>query len=188
MDAFIGEIRAFGFNFCPEGWLRCDGSKVLKQKYQALFAIIGPYYGPSDNLNFSLPNLAGITPFGPDPNIPIPVGKTGGVESIVITLANLGSHNHTMSGDMRTGAEAALGTNTPGPTVFISNSLATTSAGTKPGVYSYSSQFVPSELASNGSLIAPTGQLSPLPHDNMMPYVAMQYCICWNGEFPERDE
>jgi len=187
MDGFIGEIRAFGFNYYPQGWLPCNGNNVSLQEYQVLFAVIGTNYGPSDSRTyFTLPNLQGISLLGAtNTGGYVPVGTTGGAENVTLSLAQLTQHNHTMMADKRSGAEASLGTNIPSPTVFLSNPLAQTSSGGKPGVYAYSDVH-PSTEQPNQSLAGISGQ--SMPHDNMMPYLAMQYCICYDGTFPTHND
>lgn len=97
MDPFIGEIRIFTGNFAPTGWFLCQGQLLPISAYQALFAIIGTFYGGNGTSNFQLPNLqarfpigVGMAPSGQIYNI----GQIGGVEQIQLTINNLPSHSH----------------------------------------------------------------------------------------------
>lgn len=189
MDSnFIGEIRAFPYSFIPVGWLLCDGSQVNIQAYQLLYAVIGGIYGYSDNRNFTLPNLQGVTPMGANAaNPPLTVGKKGGSETITLTANNLPSHNHTAYGDRREATQKDLATNTPSPAVFLSNMTATTAEGKTPSVYSYV-DVTPqtTSITPNPMLLGNTG--GSTPHNNMMPYLPMILCICaTDGVFPVRD-
>ncbi len=183
MDAFIGEIRAFGFGYCPRGWLACNGDKTAIAPFSALFSVIGDYFGPTDHKSyFTVPNLPGRTLLGGTViSGTVSTGAYGGTEEVALTIKEMPSHSHTMTADKRSGAEASLGTNMPGPGVFLSNPLAQTSSGGKPGVYAYS-DILPQTETPNLILAGINGQ--GMPHDNMMPYLAMQYCICYEGEYP----
>lgn len=97
MDPFIGEIRVFAGNFAPVGWFLCQGQTLPISSYQALFAIIGTYYGGNGTSNFQLPNLQGrvVLGVGMSPSGQIyNVGQVGGAEQIALTLANLPTHTH----------------------------------------------------------------------------------------------
>lgn len=97
MDPFIGEIRIFTGNFAPTGWFLCQGQLLPISAYQALFAIIGTFYGGNGTSNFQLPNLQGRFPIGvgmaPSGQI-YNIGQIGGVEQIQLTLNNLPTHSH----------------------------------------------------------------------------------------------
>ncbi len=184
MDGYIGEIRAFGFSFIPEGWMLCDGSRISLPDNVALYSIIGSIYGNSDfKTYFTIPNLQGLCLLGATGSSSFAqTGQTVGSETVALTNNNLPVHTHDMYGDYHTGKEAALVTNTPGPTVFLSNPLAETSSGKTPGVYAYS-DVLPTSTPNPTLLNANGGSQA---HENRMPYLSMQYCICYNGEYPQR--
>ncbi|EXG77859.1 microcystin-dependent protein [Xylanibacter oryzae DSM 17970] len=186
MDPFVGEIKAFPYDFVPECWLFCDGSQVSATQYQALYSVICGLYGGYSNTYFTLPDLRQRVPVCADSrNSLFQVGKTGGTTQEPISIAQLGQHNHQLYGDLRYGADVALGTDTPGNNVFISNSLATPSSGKPVGLYAYSSvgqPFINTALISSNC-----GVDSPVPHNNMMPYLAFRFCICCYGTYPVRN-
>lgn len=97
MDPFIGEIRIFTGNFAPTGWFLCQGQLLPISSYQALFAIIGTFYGGNGTSNFQLPNLQGRFPVGvgmaPSGQI-YNIGQIGGVEQVTLTINNLPIHSH----------------------------------------------------------------------------------------------
>ena len=183
-NSFIGEIRAFPYNFVPQGWLPCDGRRLPINQNQALFSILGSTFGTYDGANFCIPNLKGLAvvgadldPFNSDYNL----GDVEGCTSCTLTWYELPPHNHIISGDKRITSEASLGTATPTNQTFISNSMATLPNGKTPGLFSYSKT---GNKASNNSFVGYAG--GGLPHDNMMPYFTLQYCICNDGLYPPR--
>jgi len=187
-SSFIGEIRAFPYNFCPDGWLFCNGTQVQISQYQALFAVISNYFGSSDmRTYFTLPNLQGIVPVGIPANSSHTPGKQTGNETITLTTSNLPTHTHQAYGDKRGTTEQSLATNTPGPTVFLSNPLGSTPDGKTPSVYGYYDDTPQStNIIQNISMLNVQG--NGLSHNNMMPYVPILYCICaLDGIFPVHD-
>jgi microcystin-dependent protein len=188
MEAYIGEIRAFPYNFVPEDWLLCDGSRQEVRAFQALFAVIGGQYGDTDGRTyFTLPNLQGMVPMGANPsNTSKRVGQKGGKETVTITNNNMPSHIHTAYADKKESNEQSLATQTPSPSVFLSNLLATTATGA-PVLYSYV-DYTPqtTNVVPNTALIGVSAG-NGLPHNNMMPYLPFRLCICYNGIFPVRE-
>ena len=184
MDGYIGEIRAFGFLFVPEGWMSCDGSRISLPDHVALYSIIGNIYGDSDlKTYFTIPNLQGLCLLGATGGGTFAqTGLKDGSETVALTYYNLPAHTHNMYADLHTGKEAALETNTPGPTVFLSNPRALTSAGKVASVCAYS-DVLPTSTPNPTLLNANGGSKA---HENRMPYLSMQYCICYNGEYPQR--
>lgn len=188
-SAYTGEIRAFPYNFTPVGWLLCDGSKVDIRSYQILYAVIGNQYGDTDGRTyFTLPNLQGMAPMGANPSdISKRVGQKGGAEVVTLTNNTMPIHNHTAYADKRETSQIALATNIPGPTVFLSNMVAATADTKTPSVYSYVDVTpLTTDIVPNNALIGPLiggGQ----PHNNMMPYLPMRLCICYDGIFPNKE-
>ncbi len=180
MDAFIGEIRAFPYNFVPQGWLFCDGSKLPIIQYGALYSILGSIFGPLDNNNFYIPNLKGLAVVGTGPS-PFNLGNKGGCTSCNLSLDQLPPHNHILSGDKMPPSDLSFGTATPTEQTFISNSVATTPDKKTPGLLSYSKT---GNTALNDSFMGYAG--GGIPHDNMMPYLTLVYCICYDGWYPPR--
>jgi len=97
MDPFIGEIRAFGFNFAPQGWALCQGQSLNITQYQVLYSLLGTMYGGDGRTYFNLPDLRGRMPMsmGQGPGLtPRGQGQTVGQESVTIGVAQLPTHNH----------------------------------------------------------------------------------------------
>lgn len=163
---YVGEIRMFGGNFAPAGWLFCAGQLVPISEYETLFQLIGTTYGGDGQNTFALPDLRGRAPVHQGAsNV---VGQLGGVESVTLTLAQLPTHGHGLVGTSNLAT-----TTSPGPEVTFARTR--------------SSAIVP-----YGS-DAPTGPLAPAsvastggnqPHDNMQPYLCVSFIISLFGIFP----
>jgi microcystin-dependent protein len=180
-DGFIGEIRAFGFNFTPVDWLPCDGSTLSVQTNSALFAIIGTYFGGNGTTNFKLPDLRGVVLTGIDLqaagfNVP---GASGGTDNVTITTATMPAHNHNVMAVTRSNvAQTSLATAQPSSNTYLSNAFC---SGLTQGIIAYSN-VIPSPSTLNVQTLAISG--GSQPHSNMAPYLTMNYCICVAGIFP----
>jgi|TARA_R100001132_G_C3243402_1_gene73284 microcystin-dependent protein len=109
MTPFLGQIQAFGFNFAPRGWAKCEGQLLPISQYNALFSLLGTMYGGDGRTTFGLPDLRGrsIVGTGNGPGLStITQGEKGGVENITLTLNNLPSHTHNIGVSTSTGEEA----------------------------------------------------------------------------------
>src|SRR5581483_5602433 len=97
MDAFTGEIRAFGFQFTPQDWMLCNGATLPVNQYAALFSIIGNTFGGDGRTNFKLPNIPGTVLNGqgamPGGNT-YAWGQMGGVETVQLNTATTPAHTH----------------------------------------------------------------------------------------------
>ncbi|SJZ50005.1 phage tail protein [Sediminibacterium ginsengisoli] len=177
-DPFYGEIRPFGFTYAPLDWLPCDGRQVPINQYQALFAIIGTSYGGNIQQGyFNLPNLQGAiatqldtrqTPFDT-------LGETGGSATQGLLTNQMPNHNHSVKAVIGQGT-----TNAPGPTVSVAVPAATTGT-TKSNIAAYSNT---SSITMSAIEMGVVG--TNTPHNNMGPFLVMNYCICvQNGIWPE---
>lgn len=93
-EAFIGEVRLFGFDWAPQGWALCNGQLLPISTNQALFAILGTTYGGNGTTTFALPDLRGRVPVHTSSTIPL--GQTGGDESHTLSLNELPSHRKSV--------------------------------------------------------------------------------------------
>ena len=170
MDPFVAEIRIFPFNFAPRGWAWCDGQLLLLSQNTALFSLLGTTYGGNGKTNFALPDLQGRTPMHPGqgPGLSLhDLGETGGVETVSLLESEIPAHNHNLN---------AANLNSQS-TVPSANSLG---RGNPVKIYSTGT---PSTAMADSSL-APAG--GDQPHNNMMPYLTMYFCIAFQGVFPPR--
>lgn len=171
---YLGEIRMFGFGRTPVGWLACDGSEQAISQYDTLFNLIGTTYGGDGINTFGLPDLRGRVPIhqGLGPGLSnYVIGQRAGAETVTLTVGQMPQHTHTL--------------------------LATTSAATA---------FVPAADVQLGSLSGDTmyitdiSGLDPIPlapatigsaggsqpHSNLMPTLAVQFCIATEGLYPSQ--
>ena len=169
MDPFIGEIRLFGGNFAPLGWMLCRGQILPIQEYDTLFALIGTTYGGNAEQGiFALPDLRGRIPI--HRGNPIQVGEIGGSEEVTLTVNHLPPHTHELRA-------STLPASTGVPN---GNVVADTTVGAAP-IYAAPGTMVNMSPAA----IEPAGQ--SMPHENRMPYLGMNYIICIVGIFPSQN-
>jgi microcystin-dependent protein len=176
-NPFLAEIRIFPFNFAPVGWAFCNGQILPISQNAALFSLLGTTYGGNGTSNFALPNLQGNAPLqqGQGPGLSLyDLGETGGSATVTVLASELPSHNHPLGADTGDASSAS-----PANGVYMRGQYTGTPAG---AVASYSSQAPDTRLS--GAAIAPTG--GSQPHNNMMPYLTLNFCIALQGVFPPR--
>ncbi len=176
-EFYIGQIMMTGFNFAPRNWAQCNGQLMPIQQNQALFSLLGTYYGGNGSQNFALPDLRGRAPvaFGTsaDPSWqppPKPIGQLAGTEQVTLLSNQLPPHGHQV-----------IGVTTPGDN---RNPSSRTFASTNGGVKFYAEQGG-AEVAQSPNSVALAGGTAP--HPNMQPYTALNFCIALNGIYPPRE-
>ncbi len=173
-EPFLGEIRPFSFGFAPKGWASCDGQLLPIAQNAALFSLLGTMYGGDGRTTFALPDLRGRAAMhaGTGPGLPpATIGTASGEETHALTGPETANHSHVFNARIN-GSTGA--TQIPGPTVMLGST--TNSPG---GLYT-----TPFATAIMGS--TSTGG-SGAPHENRMPYLPINYCICLEGPFPSPD-
>lgn len=172
VDPFVAEVRVFGFNFAPIGWARCDGQLMPLSQNTALFSLLGTTYGGNGLSTFALPNLQGSAPMHPGqgPGLSLhDLGETGGEEAITLLTSEMPAHSHLVQ--VATGNPAE--SNSPdGAVLSTTNRAVFTTVAPPAGNYM------------SAQAIGTAG--SSLPHNNMQPYVTMNFCIALQGVFPPR--
>jgi microcystin-dependent protein len=170
-DPFVAEIRMFGGNFAPKGWATCDGQLLPISQNTALFSLVGTLYGGDGRSTFALPNLGGRAPMhaGSGPGLTNrSVGDTGGSETVTLSATALPAHAHALRA-----ANAASDSSQPGGRVLAAAAGdAFLAAGTK----------TPTPM--HGLTLSPTG--GNAPHNNMQPYLTLNFIIALQGIFPPR--
>jgi microcystin-dependent protein len=177
-DPFVAEIRIFPFNFAPKGWAFCNGQLLPLSQNTALFSLLGTTYGGDGKSTFGLPNLQGNVPmfYGQGPGLSLyDIGETGGSDNVSLLQTEIPAHTHSLN------ATTAAGT-TPDPNGNLFADGDWSFQGNTGKVQYYTVQ-------------APAAQMSPLmvgftgssfPHNNMMPYLTLNFCIALQGVFPPR--
>jgi microcystin-dependent protein len=167
---FIGTIQLFAFDYAPQGWATCDGQTLPISTNQALFALLGTQFGGDGRSTFKLPDLRGRTPTGFSSGVVI--GVLGGEDTHTLAVSELPQHIHTLQADSTT--DPASNTYIPSASVALGRSPAPLNIYNAPPV--------------NGALASASIGMSgnSQAHDNMMPYLVMNYCIALTGIFPSR--
>lgn len=168
---FVGEIRMFGGNFAPAGWMFCSGQLLPISENETLFQLIGTTYGGDGQETFALPDLQGRVPLHQGQGLGLAnyvLAQTGGAESVTITTNTMAAHNHPM---IATNSAAQLSP---------ANATMATPTGAQGGLRTYSAAAPNTTL--QPASISPTG--GSQPHDNFMPTLAVSYIISLFGIFP----
>jgi microcystin-dependent protein len=172
MDPFIAEIRIFPFDFAPKGWAFCNGQVLPISQNVSLFTLLGTLYGGDGTSNFALPNLQGSTPLGQGQGPGLSsydLGQAGGTVSVALLESEIPNHTH----QLQCIVEPADSTSPAG------NSFTTTTGGETP--------YVPPEatmVPMADTAVRPAG--SSQEHNNMQPYLPLNFCIALQGVYPPR--
>jgi microcystin-dependent protein len=169
---FLAEIRIFPFNFAPKGWAFCGGQILSLSQNTALFSLLGTTYGGDGKSNFALPNMQGNAPMHPGqgPGLSLhDLGETGGSETVTLLESEIPAHSHQLK-------NATLSATKSNP---ANNSLTKAGSGATPYKATGSAQ-----VTMSGNAIAPAG--GDQPHNNMQPYLTLNFCIALQGVFPPR--
>jgi microcystin-dependent protein len=161
---YVGEIRMFGGNFAPTGWAFCNGQLLAISQNETLFNLIGTTYGGDGQTTFALPNLQSRVPMHQGNGFVL--AQTGGVETVALSISQIPLHTHP--------AQATSGggtSNNPASNVWANWTGS-----------QYSDQGAGSAM--NAGVIGSIG--NGLPHDNMMPYLAVNFIISLFGVFPSQ--
>jgi microcystin-dependent protein len=176
MDAYIGEIRIFCGTFAPAKWMFCSGQILPIRMNTALFSILGTMYGGDGKVTFGLPDLGGSVPIsqGAGPGLtPRSVGEMSGSASVSLIQSEMPAHTHLAMGTQQSGSS-----NSPEAAAW-----STYSTGRPPVSQSLYAKGGNVTMAPDA--LSPTGQGTA--HNNMQPYLSMNFIICVEGIFPPRD-
>ena len=170
-DPFLAEIRIFPFNFAPKGWAFCDGQILPLSQNTALFSLMGTTYGGDGISIFALPNLQGRASMHPGqgPGLSLhDLGEAAGSDTVTLLESEIPLHSHPFNfvGATATSANPA--------NTYLSNS-----PNTNASVYTP----LTTNLKSGSTLSTAGGDQ---PHNNMQPYLTLNFCIALQGVFPPR--
>lgn len=180
-NPFLGELLLFAGNFPPVGYAMCNGQLLSISQNAALFSILGTTYGGNGTTNFALPDLRGRITVGPGqgPGLsPYVLGEIAGSEAVTLISTQLPSHSHAVNAVAN---GQSNGTNIPDATVLFGTAYASETG--NPQVPFYSTAAPSLNLAPNA--VGPAG--GSQPHENRMPYLALNWCIALFGIFPSRN-
>jgi microcystin-dependent protein len=160
---YVGEIRMFGGNFAPAGWMFCEGQLLPISQNETLFQLIGTTFGGDGESTFGLPDLRGRLPLHHGSGFIL--AETGGAETVTLTVNQIPGHGHPANATSAVGSDSSPGGQLPAqsPSVAIYRQEA-------PGA------------ALDPSAAGPTG--GSQPHENMQPYLCVSFIISLFGIFP----
>ncbi|HWF35639.1 MAG TPA: tail fiber protein [Solirubrobacteraceae bacterium] len=166
-EPYVGEIRMFGGNFAPLGWMFCEGQVLSISDYDVLFNLIGTTYGGDGQTTFALPDLRGRVPVhqGQLGGGSYVLGASGGSETVTLTTTQIPGHDHAVRATPNAGTQAG-----PGGGLLAS------------GVNMYSPSAPDVAMASGA--VHPAG--GNQPHTNFQPYLCVAFIISLSGVYPSQ--
>lgn len=171
-DPFVAEIRIVPFNFAPRGWAFCDGQLLPLSQNTALFSLLGTTYGGNGKTNFALPNMQGNAAmfWGQGPGLSLyDIGETGGSTTVTLLTSEIPAHNHNE--------------------IVRPTALASGQSATPQGNFGGRSNSRPYNTSAPNTTMGTTAvgmQGGSQPHNNMMPYLTLNFIIALQGVFPPR--
>ena len=178
-EPYIGQITLFAGNFAPRGWAFCQGQILSIAQNTALFSILGTTYGGNGQTTFALPDLRGRTPIGQGqgPGLPsVTLGEMAGSPTQTLTISQIPAHTH--AGQVQISASNAAGTTTTPEGNYQAASS------TRDSLYAAAANTTMNSNAAQVTIGAVGGNQ---PHDNMQPYLGLNYIIALQGLYPPRD-
>jgi microcystin-dependent protein len=169
---FVAEIRMFGFNFAPTGWAQCNGQLLPISQNTALFSLLGTFYGGDGKSTFALPNLEGSAAVSQGQGAGLSeyfLGQQSGSDFITLLQSEMPAHSHT-----------AMAATTSGNSKNPNGTVLARSGGGNVYLAPAGAPIVPMAFQT----LAPAG--GSLPHNNMMPFLTVNFCIAMQGVFPPR--
>ena len=171
-EPFLAEIRIFSFNFAPQSWAQCNGQLMPIAQNTALFSLLGTSYGGNGQTTFGLPNLQGQVPmaWGQGPGLSnYALGETGGSQTVALLATEMPAHSHSM-----------LMFSAQEPTSSAPQNEYLADGPCKP----FGSETLKSDTMLNPQSVSIAG--GSQAHNNLMPSLAMNFCIALQGVFPTR--
>jgi|SRR5712664_988522 len=171
-DPFVAEIRIFPFYFAPKGWASCNGQILPISQNTALFSLLGTTYGGDGKSNFALPNMQGNAPMHPGqgPGLSLhDLGETGGSETVTLLQSEIPAHSHNVTASLVDATARSPGGQ------WVASGV---------GINMYAPASGAPLVQLNPSAVTPAG--GDQPHNNMMPYLTLNFCIALQGVYPPR--
>jgi len=189
-EPFLGELMIVSWNFAPRGWAMCNGQLLPINQNQALFSLLGTQFGGNGQTNFALPDLRGRVPIGFAETGPPFIGEQAGQEVVTLTLSEIPAHAHTATASIQNPlvaiaacSSAAADSRTP-----VNNGLAIDAANV---TALYGAVAPNAEMRADAVRFGGAGAIGNAgggqPHNNLAPYLVLNFCICLSGVFPSRN-
>lgn len=173
-EPFLGQIQAFAFNFAPAGWAQCNGQVLPITQNTALFSLLGTTYGGDARTTFGLPDLRGRASLhtGAGPGLSArSIGQSGGTETVLLDESALPTHNHALTLRGSTSGLTGGADDTPTDKVLAKGNQ-------------YSTGAANTDMASDAIDFVDVG--GGQAHENMSPYLVINWCISLTGDYPPR--
>lgn len=173
-DPFLAEIRMFAGNFAPNGWALCNGQLMPISQNTALFSLLGTTYGGDGTSTFGLPDLRGSAPMqqGQGPGLSQRyLGESGGENAVTLQVSEMPNHRHMVNA-----VEASGTQNSPQNAVWARSTLGRQSTPLY-GAGNAGTAMSPTAIGVTGGSQA---------HNNMPPYLVLNFIIALQGIFPQR--
>ncbi len=164
-ESYIGEIRLFAGNFPPNGWMFCGGQLLSISEFDTLYNLIGTTYGGDGVTTFALPDLSGRFPMQASTSYLL--SEKGGSETVTLTINQIPAHIHTLLSSTLTG-----NTDNPSGNYLAGNSIKSYGTGT------------PTVSMGSGAVQSVGGSQ---PHENMHPFLAVNFIISLYGIYPTQN-
>ena len=170
MNFYLGQIGIYGFNFAPRGWAMCTGAILPIAQNTALYSLIGTTYGGNGQTTFALPDLRSRTAMDYAPQTSM--GEMSGVEQVTLLSTEMPVHTHLMN------VNNGLATAAQSQGNLFAGAVHAGSATSGYSAPSPSVSLNPQTIGLNGG---------STPHDNLQPYLAVNFCIATTGIYPSRN-
>ena len=176
-DQFLGQLMLVGFNFAPTGWAICAGQILPITQNTALFSLFGTTFGGNGTSNFGLPNLQGnvVVGAGQGPGLTLyDVGETGGSSTVTLLASEVPQHTHAANAH-----SGRANLSTPNNTAAFGEA-----SGLGGPIYNTTTNPAPTLVQMSQATLPPAG--GNLPHNNMMPYLTLNWIVALQGIYPSR--
>ena len=176
---FIGQIKLFPYGFAPKGWAICQGQVLSVSAFTSLASLLGTNFGGNGTTTFGLPDLRGrvaMGAFSPGHGLPF-IGMMLGAEQVQLTQQTFG-HTHALNCTTNPGT-----TNTSTHMQFATARGGDPQKPDKANIYNPDTGNPDAQLGSDNAVPSVGGDQ---PHNNMQPYLTMNYCIALQGIMPPR--